>query len=68
MTYETGWSDAQITILLALVKYRQDLIAAVAKREWPTQEVRAKIIETVENVMDGATEIVVNLKGGKDAE
>lgn len=68
MTYETGWSDAQITVLLALMKYRQDLVAAVAKREWDTPELRVKIIETIESVMDGVTNVVVEVGEQKNAQ
>lgn len=62
MDYRTGWNDAQITIVLALLKYREELLSKGAAKGFDS-----RILQTIESVVDGATAIVVELEP-KNAE
>jgi hypothetical protein len=63
MDYRTGWNDAQITIVLALLHFREQLLTGAAAKGL---DEKAQI--TIKHTMDGAIAIVVELDANPHAE
>jgi hypothetical protein len=62
MDYRTGWNDAQITGVLAMMKYKEELLIKGVAAKLP-----AESLETMRLVVDGAMDILMKVEP-KDAE